>query len=624
MLRSVVQPHTATLSSSSHARTHLPSSPRIFRDAGHVSGRLRCRPVSVYAPSRAVRAHPLLFALAIVGHGALSGCGGEITVDYGGDLARAAPSGSGTAGPGQPLSPGGPEVEPPAPTTRAARLTHEQWENTVRDLFRLGPDSSFAGLLRSDPVQNGFLFDNNALSLSVDDALFSGYQRASAQVAEFVTADAARLATLAATGATEVEPRGRAFIQEFGLRAHRRPLTPAEIDEYMALFRMGPSFYTDLGPFEAGARVVIEAMLQSPYFVYRVEQSSVPSGALLPLTSHEIASRLSYALWNTMPDDALFAAASANRLVDSVQAAAEVERMLADPRAETMVQRFHDQLFEVDHFAAIKPSAAFFPNVPADFGASLAIENQRFVREIVFGAQADYSTLLTSNETFVNADLARVYGVPGSFGTAFTKVSLDPAQRKGVFTQLGFLALNATSVNPDPIHRGVYIARRFACMQIAAPPAMVPPVPEAQGRTNRETVAAHTEAPGSLCATCHAGIINPLGFPFENYDAIGSYRITDNSHPVDASADPLIAGEKVHVNNALELAQALANSAAAHRCYAQHWLEYAYGRPQTTEDFGMIVKLGDSSLQSRTSIKRLIATLVTSQAFLNRSIRELP
>jgi hypothetical protein len=562
--------------------------------------------------------------LAIAGPAALAGCGGEITTNYG-DLTPGAPSGNAGPGPaGQPLRPGGPEVEPPAPTTRAARLTHEQWENTVRDLFRLGPDSSFAGLLRSDPVQNGFLFDNNALSLSVDDALFSGYQRASAQVAEFVTADATELAQLAPTAATEFEPRGRAFIQEFGLRAHRRPLTPPEVEEYMGLFRMGPSFYSGLGPFEAGARVVIEAMLQSPNFVYRLEQSSAPSGALVPLTSHEVASRLSYALWNTMPDDALFAAASSNRLVDSAQAAAEVERMLADPRAEAMVQRFHDQLFQVEHFAAIKPSAAFFPDVPADFGASLAIENQRFVREIVFGAQADYSTLLTSNETFVNADLARVYGLPGSFGSTFTKVSLDLAQRRGIFTQLGFLALNATSVNPDPIHRGVYIARRFACMQIAAPPAMVPPIPEAQGRTNRETVAAHTEAPGSLCATCHSTFINPLGFPFENYDAIGRYRTTDNNQPVDASADPLIGGEKVHVSNALELAQALASSGAAHRCYAQHWVEYTYGRPQMNEDYGMIAKLGDGSLNSRTPIKRLIATLVTSQAFLNRSITELP
>jgi hypothetical protein len=593
----------------------------MLRDAADLPARLPCRPVSAHAPSRAVWAHPLLFALAIAGLGTLAGCGSEITTDYG-DLAPGAPSGN--AGPGQPLRPGGPDVEPPAPTARAARLTHQQWENTVRDLFRLGPDSSFAGLLRSDPVQNGFLFDNNALSLSVDDALFSGYQRASAQVAEFVTADPARLAKLVATSATEVEPRGRAFIQEFGSRAHRQPLTAAEVDEYMALFRMGPSFYTGLGAFEAGARVVIEAMLQSPQFVYRLEQSGTPKGALIPLASHEVASRLSYALWNTMPDDALFAAAASNRLVDSVQAAAEVERMLADPRAEGMVQRFHDLLFEVDHFAAIKPSAAFFPDIPADFGASLAIENQRFVREIVFGAQADYSTLLTSNETFVNADLAKVYRLPGSFGSAFTKVSLNPAERKGVFTQLGFLALKATSANPDPIHRGVHIARRFMCTPIAAPPAMVPPVPEAQGRTNRETVATHTEAPGSSCATCHATIINPLGFPFENYDAIGSYRTTDNSHPVDASADPLIGGEKVHVSNALELAQALANSGAAHRCYAQRWLEYAYGRPHMNEDYGMIAKLGDGSLSSRTSIKHMIATLVTSQAFLNRSITELP
>jgi hypothetical protein len=515
------------------------------------------------------------------------------------------------------------DADAPAPATRAARLTHAQWENSVRDLLHLDASFSFADGLRSDPVQSGFLFDDNGATLQVDEALWSGYQRAAADVAAYVTSDAAHLAKLAPAGGSDAERSAR-LIDELGLRAHRRPLRAEEKSEYAALFAMGPTLYTGMSAFDASARALIEAVLQSPYFVYRIEESSEVAGDRIALDSYEIAARLSYALWNTMPDDALFDAAAGDRLRDPNEVAAQARRMLGDPRAEAVVLDYHAQLFQADRFAKVAPASAFYPNAPVGLGLLAATEHAEFVRDLVFAEDGGYGDMLTSTSTFVNADLAEVYGVSGVSGSSFVKVALDPAQRRGIFTQIGFLAVNATSVDPDPIHRGVFLARRIACMQIAAPPANVPPLPAAQGRTNRETVAAHTEKEGTVCASCHAGTINPLGFPFEHYDAIGAYRTLDNGHPIDSASEPLIGGERTEVADALGLATALAQSRDVHRCYVRHWLEFAYGRPAQPEDDAIIARLGDASLAGALSIEDLVVGLVTSPAFAQRSAEELP
>jgi hypothetical protein len=263
----------------------------------------------------------------------------------------------------------------------------------------------------------------------------------------------------------------------------------------------------------------------------------------------------------------------------------------------------------------------FFPDVEGDLAEAARTENELFVRE-VFASGGAWADVLTSTDTFVNAELARIYGLPGDYpADEFVPASLDAETRRGIFTQVGFLASNATSVNPDPIHRGVFLAERIACIHIGAPPESVPALPAPDGRTNRETVEEHTEVPG--CATCHQPTINPYGFPFEMYDAIGAYRETDNGFPVDTTAAPLVDGSPVDVNDAVDLADRLAGSASVHECYTQHWVEYAFGRKENMVDEAIIERLGELSLEGA-SIEELIVALVTSRAFLNRSIDELP
>lgn len=510
----------------------------------------------------------------------------------------------------------------PAPATRVARLTHTQWANTVEDLLGVPADTYLSGL-RDDPQQSGFIFDNNADALSVDEALWSGYQRAAVAIAEAVTSDSALLDKILPPDTGDAVARARQLVVDLGLRAHRRPLTDAQITRYLALYDQGATYYSGMGDVEAGARLLIEAMLQSPYFLYRVEQSNQADGDVIPLDSYEVAARLSYLLWNTMPDDELFRAAAASELTLADEVETQADRMLQDPRAEEVVNSFHHQLLEVEKALAISPSPAFFPDVSSELGQHAVTENEMFVRS-VFEGNGGLTELLTSTSTFANDVLAEIYGLSGSFGSSFQPVELDATQRKGIFGQVAFLAGNATSVNPDPIHRGVFLARHMSCIQIAAPPANVPPLPNPDNRTNRQLVSDHTENPTTVCAGCHATMINPYGFPFESFDALGAYRTTDNGMPVDTSSSPLIDRQPTMVADSVELADAMAASTDVHECYAKHWLEFAYGRLEADEDESLVTRLAQRSLDDGLSMRGLIVGLVKTEAFLTRSQQELP
>lgn len=524
-----------------------------------------------------------------------------------------------------PASPGSDsQLGETAPTTRFARLTHTQWEQTVRDLLHLPGPTGLVDELRQDPGSGGYLFDNDALKLSVDGALWRGYQGAAVALAERVVDDPSLLAEIVPPD-EGADPRERAeqFVREFGLRAHRRPLSDEEISEYMALYDEAPSLDPDRPDFEAGVRLMLEAFLQSPFFLYRVEESEQPDGFAIPLDDYEVASRLSYLLWNTMPDDALFEAAAAGQLTDSNGVAAEATRMLDDPRAEDVLVRFHDQLLEVDQYGSISPADAFFPDAPDNLGSLAEQEANLFLDHVLNTEQGGWSDVLTSTETFVNEATAPIYDVGGTFDAEFTRVSLDPDQRRGMFTQIGFLGTHASSAQPDPIHRGVFLAERIACIHIAAPPDDIPPLPPVEGNTNREVVEGHTEQPGTVCATCHDRIINPFGFPFEGFDSIGATRTEDNGFPVDTADDPMIGDESVPVGDALELLDLMATDRAVHDCYAQHWVEYAFGRPSVEQDETLVERLGAASLDGA-GVRQLLIDLVTSDAFLTRSMEELP
>lgn len=504
----------------------------------------------------------------------------------------------------------------PAPTTRAARLTHAQWENSVRDLLGLAELSEFSANLREDANVGGFLFENNLSALSVDEALWQGYSRAAAGAAAAVVADPALFSALVPAGADDAA-RVSAFIAQFGQRVHRRPLTETEIGEYLAVYQAAAALEPGL---DAGIKLLIETFLQSPHFLYRVEESAEVNNGLIPLNGYEIATRLSYMLWNTMPDAPLFAAAAAGELTDPTLVEAQVRRMLDDARAEQTALDFHRQLYGFGHYDRISPAPAFYPDAPANLSALALEESQLFIKQLYTGGLG-LQALLTSTDTYVNQELAPIYGLdPADYGETLELAPLDASQRSGILTQIGFLASHSTAVQPSPIHRGVFVARHVACLPLPAPPDNIPVLPEAMGTTNRELVQSHTSAPA--CAACHHTLINPFGFPFENFDATGQFRDTDNDLPVDASATVTLDGATVMVNDAVGLARVLAASPSVNECYAQHWLEFAYGRQHVPTDAPLIERLGGAQLQG-SSMKDLILSLVRTEAFLARSTEEL-
>jgi hypothetical protein len=503
------------------------------------------------------------------------------------------------------------------PVGRVVRLSHAQWENSVRDLLRLDAPSGLSATFPVEAPGAGYLFDNRADALQVEQSLWGAYGPAAATLAQNVTRTSTSLSRVVSTTSGDEAARARAFVIEFGERAFRRPLSESEITSYLEVYADGRTAYNDSTGFIAGVRLAIEAMLQSPYFLYRIEASSAVEAGRVVLSDWEIAQRLSYFLTNSMPDDELFAAARAGQLTTVEGVELQVARLLAEPAARAALGHFHDQLLNLPAYTGIAPSPVLFPQLPPEFGSRLLASTRALLGDLVFGREQGLADLMTTTRAFVDADLARLYGVPGSFGRELVAVELPAGERRGLFTQAGFLAANATGISPDPIHRGVFIAKRVLCREIAAPPNDVTPLPPSGIGTNRQIVEEHTESsPG--CASCHQQRINPYGFVFENYDAAGAYRTVDNDLPVDAAAVPMLDGDTVRVADALEFATALSTSREAHDCFARHLFEYALGRNATEADQPMIRSLGQASLDGR-SIVELVASLALSPVFRERA-----
>ncbi|MEJ7598206.1 MAG: DUF1592 domain-containing protein [Kofleriaceae bacterium] len=506
-------------------------------------------------------------------------------------------------------------MEPPAVAERFPRLSHAQWESTVQDLFALPEPSGLASTFTPDPQLGRF--DNNVARLGMSSGLWRDYQRASELLAERVVVDTALYTKLApqgtATTATE-------FIPRFGLRAFRRPLTEAEIANYAALFATAPAVFPGHDPAKGGVRIVVQSMLQSPFFIYRSELSDKVGQGGMPLNGYEVASRLSYLMWNSMPDDALFAAAATGELDDPDGVRTHAMRLFEDPRAKAQFRRFHYQAFSIAEYADLDKNATQFPEWKRELGPMMQEEVLRFLSSVIEN-DGGIAEMLTSTKAFVNADLASIYGLTGTFGDDYKEVELDGTKRAGLLTRAGFLARNATLTEPDPIHRGVFVNMNVLCRLISAPP-VIPEDLKPVGETNRERVTSIT-GPGTCGEGCHHTMINPIGFAFENFDAIGKYRAMDNGVAVDSAATYNFAdGRAISYGNAIELSRSLAAAPETHRCYTSNVLEFTLGRSLLLSDRMIVNDLAARSLKEQLSIKELLMTVVSSTAFRVRKIEK--
>jgi hypothetical protein len=337
-----------------------------------------------------------------------------------------------------------------------------------------------------------------------------------------------------------------------------------------------------------------------------------------------VANRLSYGLTNSMPDDALLAAADGKKLRTREAIVAEAKRVLGTPAAQQTVADFHDQLLKLREFDAIKKD---IPLLPAGIGADLKGETLAFVQEVVFGQEKGLTELLTAPYTFANSKVAKIYGVNVPVPAAgqpdkFVRVDLKADQRAGFLTQIGFLAANGEGITPNSIMRGVFMARDVLCLDLPPPPNNIPPFPAiAPNTTNRQRVSMLTA--NAPCNTCHTAIINPLGFSLENLDGDGMYRTMEGAMnlPVDASGSYTLSGKTFNFTNIVGLVKEMAMSKDANDCYSRHLIEYVYGRDidlvANAADRDLVTQAGAKSL-SNASVKELILNLVATDAFLTR------
>jgi hypothetical protein len=514
------------------------------------------------------------------------------------------------------------------------RLSYREYDHMMTQLLgdTTSPASGVNGWSPDTPANTGFVSPNGVASYHVIEY----NQTASALVDAAILAMAAGQKTgkfvlpagcTAPTAAQEASCATK-FITSFGLQAYRRPVAAAEQTDLLALFSAvrttdGFSFIDSIG-------ALAKAMLQSPNFLYHWEIGPTKpvsgSDGLLPLTPWQVASRLATSLWESMPDDALLAAAQAGQLSTPAQVLAQAERMLADPQAAQSLYSFHLQwLFNMGFHVTDLGAIVGKPNSPLTDAAAQGLQTEftQFVSS-VYAPPGDgtLNTLYTAPYAFVNQDLAAIYGVTGP-ATGFAKVNLDPTQRAGIFTQVAFLAGIQDSVADNPVYRGLAIYSKALCGTVGSPPANVPSVNFTSGGTTRQAYDAHGSA---ACASgCHS-LFDPPGFAFENYDGAGRYRLMEGNQAVDATGtfsspidDASMGGTTFTFKNAVEFVKQLAASPEAQACVARQWSRYMSGRMEAQPDVGSLqVAYHAGAATAGFSLRDMLTSLLSSKAFMMR------
>jgi hypothetical protein len=514
------------------------------------------------------------------------------------------------------------ELDTPVATVR---LTHTQWEHATADLLgRAGISGLSQDFVRDTSAT---IFDNDGESLHVNATLWQQYQGAAEALAQEVVEDPDRFEVVqwgVGRGKTgEADTARDAWIAAFGARAFRRPLTPDEVATHARVYDQGSAVFQSADSRVDGERAVITAMLQSPDFLYRVDRVAEPDGERLAPMS--MATRLSFALWNTAPDDALTAAATAAAVDTDVLA--EVPRMLQDERTHRMLRDLHRQLLHVDSYANIPREFVSYEDYDLTENAVMQEEVFSFVDGIVFGG-GTLADLLTSRITWADGQVAEVYGVRGVEGigtSGMEQVELPEGERGGLLTLSGFLALHASETEENLITRGAFVQTALLCANLPPPPAAATPLPEpeAAGESLRERIETHTAGCGG---SCHADYINPIGFAFGRYDQAGRYQLYEadgatqfdgsklEREEIDATGTYTFTDGPASFDGAVELSALLAADAGVHRCYASRLLSYLEGRPTHSDDGERLDRLAAASLAGA-PILTLIQDIVEDPAF---------
>ncbi len=464
------------------------------------------------------------------------------------------------------------EVDPAA-RRRLRMLTRFEFDNTLRDLLYV--DSQWGKALPAEEVVHGF--DNNADSRAVGMLLTDKLLAAAEQAAEAAVVNLGQHVTCAPGDACAQQ-----FIQKFGERAFRRPLTDAERTRYQALYTSVASEdgYTE------GIEAIIAAMLQSPYFLYRSELGQADGNGRYVLTDYEVASELSYLYWGSMPDEALFAKARAGALHTPEQISAEARRLLASPRSRPMLDHFVSQWLDLGKLDQAQKDTVAFASFSPQIRAAMKAETTELFDYVVRSGSGRLPELFSADYTFASSELVTFYGLDGQASSSRGDVNgmrmwdLSGTGRGGLLTHGSILASHATPQTSSPVLRGKLVRERMLCQTLPPPPPglNVQLSPVDPSSTNRKRFQEHST--NAACAACHK-LMDPIGFGFEQFDSVGRYqpKHTDGQ-TVDATGAVWSAptpGTDGTFNGVEELQQKLGASVDVQSCFSMQWLRFAYG-----------------------------------------------
>ena len=500
------------------------------------------------------------------------------------------------------------------PTAVLRRLTNSQYNHTVRDL--LGDQTAPADQFPPEDFVNGFKDQYDAQNLS--PLLAEAYSIAAEKVARnaFRNGDTHGLIPCKASAACREK-----FVRSFGLRAFRRPLDRDEASRYARLFARETDFIK-------GAQLVVEAMLQSPNFLFRLDETSNPKWK-----PYATASRLSYTLWDTTPDTALMSAAAQGELATPAEVEKAARRMLDDPRAHQALEEFVSQWLRFDRILTSSRERRRYPKFSRETAIAMTEETRQFIADLVWNDR-NFMDAFTADYGFVNADLAGIYGVPAP-AEEFARIAFPPeSERAGLLGQALFLALSAKPDDTSITGRGLFVREQFLCQHVPPPPAGVntnlAPSTEAHPQTNRDRMSDHVA--NKFCATCH-NLIDPIGFGLEKFDAVGGRRdkyellFSRGYHgdgdgrrqppkKVELTMDTKgwVAGiANSNFSLPRELGALLAKTPQCQECMVKQYFRYTAGRMETAADQALITRVLDDFRDSHFRFKEIIISLVRNR-----------
>lgn len=488
------------------------------------------------------------------------------------------------------------------------RLTRTEFNHVVFDL--LGDDSAPAKAFPAEEVVAGF--DNNAEALTLPPVLAQAMVGLAPRLAAMAI-DRGRSTSSPCLAKTPDLACARSFLGAFGLKAWRRPVSEAELDSLMQVVELGAK-NQDVAH---GLNLATQALLLSPAFLFRIEEGTGEAAEGKPgwvrPTPYELAARLSFLLWRSVPDDELLALASSGKLADAATIKAQAERMLDDARAERLILDLHTQWWDLEKATVINKDPDIFKNWKDEMGGLFRQETEAFVLHTF--REGKIADLLAADFSFLNETLAGYYGIPGVKGANFQKVALPKeSQRRGFLTQGSFLATHAGFDQSSPTLRGAFVRQRILCDDLPPPPEDVDNTPPSTSatKTTRERYERISDDPS--CAVCHRQI-DPIGFGLEAFDAAAGLRTTENGISVDVRGN-VLGHEPATFEGASQLAELLGGSEAFVDCATKQWFRFATGRLETANNEPSLVDLQQRVKDGGGNVRSLILALTQSDDFL--------